>query len=337
MFTYITTCISGTIEIVKELLEKNLENVQFVLELDGLLVYKSSSQPEMVKQLRGVNNSFLVIKTYQNLKSDGVEVMIKDSLKSPDFVKKLHSILNKRGLTIRVMAANENQTVALDRRLLSELEGRITQKNILAIHRNRCDYEIWFMSRSEGFGFSGVRLTMNKMGEKDLRPGQLRPELAHLLCLLSQPDSQDVFLDPFAGYGGIVFERTNFKSKEIIAVEKDPSLVEELKLKVKTQNKKISVTEGDAAKLSDIGDGTISKIVTDPPWGFYDGSVVDLVSFYNASLTEMKRVLKENGLVVVICGRKEDFEKAIKLSSFVIKKKYDILVSGKKAGVFVLN
>ncbi len=132
----------------------------------------------------------------------------------------------------------------------------------LKVNRVKPDLEVWFLRRREGFCFVGIRLTKNPNYEKTLRKRELRPQIAHILCLLSEPRSKDVFLDPFAGSGAIPLERTAFPYKEIIASDKDPNAYKYLKERTNKLKKRITVKNWDALDLEEIGNGTINKIVT---------------------------------------------------------------------------
>lgn len=61
MTTYFSTFISGLGEFIAEQLKKDLDAVEINLLLDGLVVYKSSSPVEKIKQLRYLNNSFQLL------------------------------------------------------------------------------------------------------------------------------------------------------------------------------------------------------------------------------------------------------------------------------------
>lgn len=164
--------------------------------------------------------------------------------------------------------------------------------------------------------------------------GELRPELANLLCLISEPQKTDTFLDPFCGFGAIPIERAkNFPFGKVIASDIDLNNINLLKEKTK---QKIQIENWDALNLKEIEDSSIHKIVTDPPWGVYKQEGIDLISFYLKMLKEFYRILKPNGLLVLLTGRKLEIEKIINSSAslFLLEKKYNILVSGKKANVY---
>ena len=65
---------------------------------------------------------------------------------------------------------------------------------------------------------------------------------------------------------------------------------------------------------------------------------IDISEFYSSMLREFYRILRLNGIMVVLTARKGEFENAISKfkNKINVKRKYDILVSGKKASIYKL-
>lgn len=64
-----------------------------------------------------------------------------------------------------------------------------------------------------------------------------------------------------------------------------------------------------------------------------------LIDFYGEMLKEFSRVLKKNGIAVVLIGRPEIFEEAVQKQSenWKLLTQYPILVSGQKATMYKLS
>jgi tRNA (guanine6-N2)-methyltransferase len=100
----------------------------------------------------------------------------------------------------------------------------------------------------------------------------------------------------------------------------------------------VTVKHGSAVDLPLIADGSINKVITDPPWGMYgDLKEPDLRYLYKQSLNEMARVLKPGGIAVILSGNSELNEIANEARSLEIVKTYSILVSGKKATILKMR
>ncbi|MDD3679290.1 MAG: RsmD family RNA methyltransferase [Candidatus Shapirobacteria bacterium] len=338
MTTYFSTFMSGLQEVVEEALKKDLKNsTKIELLLDGLVVYRSNEPPGNIKKIRFLNNTFILFRFYQKKLSP--KVLIEKVLQEPNIITSLPLGLVKNTTRFRVIASRENQVIALDKRLLSKIETVLSRRLMLKVNRKLPDIEVWFLTRREGYAFIGLRITKTPNYEKSLYKGELRPELAHIMCLLADLGHQDVVLDPFAGYGSIPLECVkHFSVKQIFAGEKDKSVFRILRNKAVRHSPKLVVGNWNALNLDFLVKASIDKIITDPPWGFYGKEKIDIVDLYKNILGEFSRILKVNGLIVILTAQKEIFEKLVRqLSCFNLQKKYDILVSGKKAAIYRLK
>lgn len=319
MNTYFSTFIPGLGEVVKNQLSKDLHDFSTNLLYDGLIVYRSNSPIQKVKELKYLNNSFLLLKEFKNLPS-------KEPLK---FMAK--QILDKNlgsaplsGKTFRIMFYFANKPVSIQKDLLVKLEEKLASRYKQTIDRSNPNQEFWFLYRKEGLGLFGFRLTKHPDYKKILTKGQLRPELANLLCLVSQPKESDVVLDPFAGSGSIAIERKRFPYTKVISGD------------IKTTN--LEIKRLDVLKMAGVKPESIDKIITDPPWGISVGKELDLPDFYSKMLDKFSLVLKPKGSAVILIGNKVVFEEVLNNANKLnLTKKYDILVSGKKAAIYKLT
>lgn len=321
---YYSTFISGLSEVVEKSLKEFIKDVTIISIFDGLVVYKTASTAPEITALSFFNNSFFLL-TYSN---DNLDTLIGTTL-HPAF-----SATPPKGIfylknTFRIIISKENELQHIEPSRLRKLEDNFSKKLRLNIDRANPDIEIWFLERSEGYSFCGIRLTKKPSTDKYLKKGELRPELAWLLCYLSEPKKNDIFLDPFAGYGSIAFARTTFPYSKIIAADNDQEKVHFLSGK----KKKVEIQNWDVTKLP-LKNNSIDKVVTDPPWGVFEKENVE--ELYEKFLIEFARVLKPKGIVVILTAQKELMGKLIKSNNdlFSLKEKYDVLVSGKKAGVY---
>jgi tRNA (guanine6-N2)-methyltransferase len=342
MTTYLSTFVAGLGGPVRRALEERLTDARVELDLDGLLLYESSRDAAAIRGLPFFNNSFLVLKTFPGLGAErGDEVlneMLAAALRDGDLAARLPRHL--RG-TFRLVTSRSNVLTAVDRDLLEKVEARITGASRMRLHRGRPDHEIWLSYRSEGHGFLLLRLTRHTAHEKVLDKGELRPELAWMLCWLSEPREGELMLDPFCGSGAIPLLRaTQFPRGLVLASDLDAALVEKLKAKVKEGDlkRRLVVRQGDARQLARYEDGSIHKIVTDPPWGLFQELAGGPEAFYREVLAELARVLTAGGLLVLLLAR-ADFLPSLLATLPALERveSWPILVSGKKAEIFKLR
>ncbi len=333
MNTYFSTFISGTREIVRDLLNDKLDSVSIKLLLDGLVVFETALPFSQVKDLRFFNNIFVLENENKNIKlSDFVNEIVVNK----DIQKNLKEYISKQLKTFRVVHSKENQITSLDKSLTQKLEEFISFGTSLKVDKVKPDVEFWILERSEGNIFFGIRVTKKQDSKLILKQGELRPELTNILCELSEPRETDVFFDPFAGSGAIPIERAIIKKyKKIFAGENNKIIYQNLEQKVKSIGLNIIVGKWNATKLGALTDESVDKIVTDPPWGEFDKNI-NIENLYEEFFSEVYRVLREGGILVILTSQKELVEQVLTIfkGKFKLERKFDILVSGKKAGIY---
>lgn len=336
MNSYFSTFITGFDKVVEKALIDRLKDVQIELLTDGLVIYKTTAKPDEIKKLKFLNNSFVLFKRFDEVSEGSIKNILESLIQDQNLVNTVRQSFPGKNLKFRIRASIKNQFVSIDRNLLINLENKIT-RNVrnFRVDRSLPDVEFFITVRSEGFGLAGAQFTSRPNYEKTLEKGELYPELAYILCLISEPNIDDVFFDPFAGHGSIPAQRLRFPHKEIRAGEIDRDLQRKLEKKF---GKKVIVDPVDALSLSTISDSSIDKIVTDPPWGLYETSK-DIPEFYALMLKQFHRVLRDNGIIVILTAQKELTENL--LGNFdgklELEEKYGTLVSGKKAGVYKIR
>lgn len=336
MNSYFSTFITRFDDVVSNELVKRLKDVEVLLLTDGLIIYKTSSSLDEIKKLKFLNNSFVLLKKFENISENSLKDILKVLIKDNNFENIIRKSFSKRNLNFRIRASIKNQFVAINKNVLRNLEQKVVRsaKN-LRVDRSLPDVEFLITIRSEGFGLAGAQFTSRPNYEKTLKKGELYPELSYILCLISEPNENDVFFDPFAGHGSIPAQRLSFSHKRIIAGEIDRDLQRGLE---KNFSKRVVVAPVDALSLSTISDNSIDKIVTDPPWGLYD-TEKDIPKFYFLMLKQFLRVIKRDGIMVILTAQKELMEELLGKfkGQLKLEEKYGTLVSGKKAGVYKIR
>lgn len=340
MKKYYSTFITGFSEVVKQALLSRIKDVKIDLLSDGLVIYKTSADTDTIKQLRFFNNSFLLLQQFPKLGANPINEMFRQVIRNKSLISVIHNYIPMKNTAFRVMATIENQFVSMDKNLLGKLESIISQEKGLILNRSKPDIEFLFAVRREGYGLFGLRLTRHTSYEKILEKGEIYPELAHILCLISEPKADDAFLDPFCGSGAIPLARAKgFPYKTIYASDIEKVFVDKVRNKANNLKSKVVVEQCNALKLRNISNNSIDKVVTDPPWGIYLGKELNLEQFYQDMLMELWRVLRPDGLLVVMVANKDLFETVLdkfsdKLGLLI---RFDTLVSGQKAGVFKIK
>lgn len=332
MNRFFATFIPGCGEIIRQMLQERLKDVTVSALLDGAVEFETAV-PYSDLNLFCFNNVFSVLHRGQgDLDSylRGIaqaEIRWEDARKNPAKVK-----------TFRLVASKENRLTAM-KGAQSPLERQIAKMTGLRLDKSRPDTEFWLLSRSEGACYFLKRLSRHKAYDKLLHPGELHPELAYMLCWLSAPKHTDAVLDPFCGYGAIPQQRAKrFPFERIYAFDKDEKALKLAGENLSRKNPKIILARQDVLSLEDrLGEASIDAVITDPPWGMFE-ELGGIEGFYRSALTKIDRVLKPGGRLVLLTARKEEFLGAAgAFPALHLSAQYAILVSGKKAGIFVFE
>ena len=312
--------------------------------LDGAILYdapknvsrNTSKNPSQNKKaLPCFFNTFSVLDFEKRSGLSAVESLMRKVLQRQ--FSNIPGTKKSRG-SFRIVTSRENQLIAVDKRLRSDVERLIAYKTGLVPDRRGGGREFWFLARSEGIVLFMERQPSPK--EHPLKKGELRPQLAYCLNRLAEPTLEDIMLDPFCGYGAITKARAAyFPCQNIYGMDNDAhkikalqslraSGVKDLKinhLKIRNTNadsmkmnhkevqSAVKYQQGDIRRLSSIspiGDSaSIDVIVTDPPWGLYgnDGhnAEADIPALYTAAAAECIRVIKPGGRIVILTAQKE--------------------------------
>lgn len=323
MSRYFATFTSGVQEIIGNRLQK-MPNSELKLESleDGLVVFESSMNTGQLTELRFFNNVFgLLADLGQQQSIDAAAQMAAES--------DMSGLPQKAGFKIHTRVGS--QTAGLQN--LPALQQAVADANGGMPDSFKPDVELLLWVRADGHALWGWQLPRPGFKTRKLEPGELRPELAHVMGLLASLDHKDSVLDPFAGYGAIVREcAQGFHCEEVVGVEFNEHLVPHLK-----SIPGVIAKHGDAARLPHVETRSIDRVITDPPWGkFEPASPQHLEHLYYEAMVQMHRVLRSKGCIVMLTSL--DF--ITKLASeigFTVEKQYGVLVNGQKATLYKLR
>jgi predicted RNA methylase len=355
---YYAAFVPGMQEAVAEVILKRLPGVFIEKLLDGAVVFETGCSYDRLNFLC-FNNIFAVIDSVDISRNGGnvppeklLEAHIVKATGGPAPARGMNAqpeVENRAALSgnnqkiksFRIIFSVENKPVSVKAALKQAAELFIARESGLVVNRAGPDTEFWFLYRREGFSLFMKRLTRHAPFEKTLHPGELTPQLAWLLCDLSNPKHTDVVVDPFCGYGSIPDQRIkHFPFKKMYALDINAASVSITKNKLKgRQAEKCEILKTNMYDIFKVlSPGGADAVITDPPWGLYRETSVPPQQFYDDMTAIVSRLLKEGGRAVILTARKEEFElSACKAPELRLVKTFHVLVSGKKAAVYVLE
>ncbi|MCI8441505.1 MAG: methyltransferase domain-containing protein [Provencibacterium sp.] len=327
MAEYISTFITGFGEAVSRELVRQLPGAKVIAVYDGLIHYRFDGDWRLLRQALYLNNTFYLLSSFPRGPLS-FEKMVRT------VCREKHRFLISQG-SYRVRFSRENQFAKVDKGIVLMAEKQVAQQSRLRLDRVNPQTEIWYIIRSEGAGFCGQLLHKREATEKNLNKGELRPELAYLLCSCAHLSAGMLVCDPFCGYGAIPRQLlTGFSIRRVLASDSDPQKIQALKKgELARKFPGLSLQTADVRQLSGLAEGSLDAVITDPPWGYYE-QIADMEGFYREMLQELYRVLKPGGTLILLSARKAEFAGALENSGIRCRQRIDTLVNGKKAGVF---
>lgn len=329
MAEFVSTFTTGFKKVVEKNLPEIVSGCKILNIYDGIVHYKFNGNSHDLEKVVYFNNTFFVIKSWCNF-SGNFSTMVND------FCNENKYLLISKG-SFRTRFVRENQFEKVDKKLVLKVEENVLKRSKLKIDRVSPSTEIWFNIRREGFAFCGQLISKREFTEKNLNKGELRPELAYLMCCFAELKENDVIAEPFCGYGSIPIQLAKkFRFLHLYVSDIDEEKITALKeKKYFKQNDFVSIEVQDAFSLKQIKDNSVDVIISDPPWGFFE-DVGDIALFYDKMFCSFKRILKNDGKMIILSARKDELEYAAEKNNYKIIERVDTLVNGKKACVYMI-
>ena len=329
--------VPGMQEIVARVVRERLEDVSVLKLLDGAILFETGCSYDRLNFFC-FNNIFAVISIFEKInvieKPETLIKNIESILAKPD-AEAVISENNKKIITFRLASSRENKPVSINEKARQDIENFISRHSGLKVDHRKPDTEFWLLYRREGFSLFAKRLTRSV--EKKLRPGELAPQLAWLLCRLAELKSGETALDPFCGYGSIPEAALkHFPIQKFYASDAEERCIKITRSRPGLKSERCEIRAADVAAAANFSPAEgFDAIVTDPPWGMYRETQIPLEKFYEETLALFSKILKKGGRAIILTAARAELENAAaKTRCLSIAETIPILVSGKKATVY---
>lgn len=336
---YLCTYGSGWDKAIKIILSKNYKNLEIKSIGDGIAIFETDELIDP-KKLFFFNNVYVLIKSIKcnttnfdkNVSTLVNEIRI-EYKKIKYYIKKMNS------KSFKIISIDGNQPCKIDYNKVSKLENNIKMNLGLVVSKKKHDLDFVFLQRTNGMMYFLLKLSYNRVTEKKIEQGSLRPEVAYLLSSLADIKETDIILDPFTGSGAIPKEiMKRYKYNMIFASEIDNEKYAKLKKEFKNNSKYFFVKNFDALDMNFFENNFIDCVVTDPPWNIFEHENKSYTEFYYKMLLELNRIVKPNGKIIILMGNENEFEDALdKIESLKLNDRLSVLINGKKAKVYIIE
>ena len=325
MAEFVSSFITGWSDVVKENICHFLPKVKIINVYDGLIHYKYDGNSRDIEKVPYFNNNFFVLQAFSNNKTDFNKMV-------SVVAKKNHFYLINKG-SFRIRFSKENQFCKVDKNVSKNAENVVLKNSKLSVDRLNPSTEIWYVIRREDFSFCGQLISKREFTEKNLNKGELRPEVAYLMCCYANIAPEDIILEPFAGYGSIPIQISkHFNFKKMFVSDIDSERIDDL-VQIKHLKKENIVIENASVFDLPTKRSEISCIITDPPWGYYE-EIKDITKFYVDMFNSFRKMCTVDCKVIILTARVENFIEAAQKEKIHLSNRINTLINGKKASLF---
>jgi tRNA (guanine6-N2)-methyltransferase len=247
-------------------------------------------------------------------------------------------------MTFRVVVQAEDAAWRRYRRsdiVLAAERGLIEAGSSWRVNRDEAPLEIWLQQVGREL-IVNVRLTTNvdrQHGGREVeREAALRPSIAAAMVWLSEPQDDDVFMDPMCGSGTILLERAVMGRYELLlGGDVDPAAVQATLANFGPRHQPRRIERWDATSLP-VPDSSITTVACNLPWGRKISEQSQLPALYKNLFTEWSRVLAPGGRMVLLTSEWDMLKDAAEQSGLVIRRSVpNVRVMGRRADIFVLS
>lgn len=328
MAEFISSFTTGFQDVIAQDFPRLIKGVKIIKIYDGFVHYRFDGNSRDLEKVIYFNNTFFVLKSFKG--SANFKMMVNAMAQ-----QKSYYLINKGSFRVRFI--QENQFAKVDKALARRAEETVLANSKLSLDRLSPSCEIWYSIRREGFAFCGQLISKREFTEKNLNKGELRPEVAYMMAVFAQLSQGQVCADPFAGYGSIPVQLIKkFNPSKLYVSDISSEQVEIIRGKKQMADERIDLRVADAFNLNHIEEHSVDRVITDPPWGFYE-DIGDIKAFYNKMFDSLLRILKDDGKIVILTARKEELEKSAWEKNLKIEKSLHTLINGKKASLYMLK
>jgi 23S rRNA G2445 N2-methylase RlmL len=248
-----------------------------------------------------------------------------------------------RRLRFRVIArqVGEHEFRRVDVKRAVELGIEERRDHTWRLDETAADVEFW-TTQIEDELLVAVRLSDERMRHRDYkiahRPGSLRPSVAAAMAWLSETRDDDILLDPFCGVGTVLIERAHMgRYRNLIGSDRDSAAIRAARENIGPRYKPIEVHEDWDAGALPLADASVTKIVTNLPWGIKHGSHATNRRLYGDWIAELNRVLRQNGKMVLLTAEWRLMRELIDRGQLAVEKMFRVSVLGFSAGLYLCS
>jgi tRNA (guanine6-N2)-methyltransferase len=352
--TYLLHCVPGLEPVVEDEMRRRGLPARVVKKFTGLdertslLVVDSQAAPERLLRLRTVEDIFVLAALVQKLPVgrrglQGIRHLIEREPRLGAAAATVQRTRPARGrpswrVVARMYGRQEFRRVDSQRAVEEGLSKRLKAWRMVA---DNAQVEFWSHLVNDTF-LLGARISDARMRHRTYleasRPASLKPTIAAAMILLTDPQEDDVFLDPMCGAGTLLIERAEAgRYAQLLGGDVDPEAVAATRENIGSRYQPIEIGQWDATRLP-LSDRHVSTLACNLPFGKRIGSSEENRTLYPALLSEWKRVVRPGGSLVLLTSDSALLQRSLgREQDLVIRRILPVNVRGLTARILQLE
>ena len=316
---------------------------KIILRKPQRIVFQYTGSPKDLLSLRTAEQLFLVIKHIPNMtRSRRSLTSISSSLARFNFANTFDccrqvDIKMRKRIQFRVITRMSGFRNFQKRDLQQIVERSLIDRG-WQLTRSSSGIDVWAEMHGEDAHIS-IRISKPEMAQRSYKqasvPHTLKPTIASSMVRLSQPQPNDIFLDPMCGAGTILLERAFAgRYRFLIGGDLSEGALDATKRNFGRQHQPRQFIHWDAQSLP-IQTNSVDKIACNL---HIDETRSNLPQLYKKVLTEFETVIKPGGKMVLLSMQPTLLNKILKQQeSMKTRQQVGINVGGKRGRIFVVH
>lgn len=312
----------------------------------GITLFRTATPPDELLQLRTTEDIFITIKHITGLGRgrDAVRVFhsallnIEDMNATLSVWRRAHKAIQPKTWRVVSQMVGPHDFRRTDAgQSVSDALRRIMPRGMRLVEDD-ADIEFWiWVGGSEAL--VGLRVSDATMRHRTYKrehlPASLRPTVAASMAWLARPTAEDVVLDPLCGAGTVGIERALLAPfKSVSGGDIREEAVAMATRNTRAAHVKATWSQWDARSLP-LEDASITRIISNLPFGKQIGTHQENTSLYTALAKEFNRVITKDGVQVTLTSDDRLWELALRDAGWRVTKKVVMVVLGQPASIFV--
>jgi tRNA (guanine6-N2)-methyltransferase len=326
-------------------IRSRLADAELVKFARGIALFRATAQPGELLTLRTIEDVFFVLAHVTGLgrSRDALTVLQSATLNSGIAAalqawRGCHHGARAASWRVVSQMAGEHDFRRVDAgQAVSDALERALPRQMWPV-KDDADCEFWlWLSGSEAL--VGLRLSDATMRHRSYKhehvPASLRPTVGAAMSWLAAPTPRDIVLDPLCGAGTILIERALLAPlARAIGGDMREEVVAVARRNARAAGIRATWSVWDARSLP-LDAASVTRIVTNLPFGKRIGSHETNAALYSALADEFARVLTADGLLVTLTSEDQLWNMILGDHGWKVKKKFVLVVLGQPASIFV--